>query len=46
MALVPEDRTTEGLIPDLSITENLMLGLDRDPRWVRGRPPPTSWPTR
>jgi ABC-type uncharacterized transport system ATPase subunit len=37
VALVPEDRTTEGLIPDLSITENLMLGLDRDPRWVRGR---------
>ena len=37
VALVPEDRTTEGLIPDLSITENLMLGLDRDPRWARGR---------
>jgi ABC-type uncharacterized transport system ATPase subunit len=30
VALVPEDRTTEGLIPDLSITENLVLGLDED----------------
>ena len=37
MALVPEDRTTEGLIPELSITENMMLGLDGDPRWARGR---------
>lgn len=37
VALVPEDRTTEGLIPDLSITENMMLGLDRDPGWSRGR---------
>ncbi len=36
IALVPEDRTTEGLIPDFSITENLMLGLDHDPRWSRG----------
>jgi simple sugar transport system ATP-binding protein len=36
VALVPEDRTTEGLILDLSITENLMLGLERDSRWVRG----------
>jgi len=37
VALVPEDRTTEGLIPDLSITENLVLGLDEDPQWARGR---------
>ncbi len=37
VALVPEDRTTEGLIPELSITENLVLGLDHDPRWTRGR---------
>jgi simple sugar transport system ATP-binding protein len=36
LALVPEDRSTEGLIPDLSITENVLLGLDRDPRWARG----------
>jgi len=37
VALVPEDRTTEGIIPDLSISENLLLGLDRDPGWSRGR---------
>ncbi len=37
VALVPEDRTTEGLIPDLSITENMVLGLDQDTRWARGR---------
>jgi ABC-type uncharacterized transport system ATPase subunit len=36
IALVPEDRSTEGLIPDLSVTENLVLGLDQDPRWTRG----------
>lgn len=35
-ALVPEDRSTEGLIPDLSITENLVLGLETDARWARG----------
>jgi ABC-type sugar transport system ATPase subunit len=26
LAFVPEDRTTEGLIPDLSVTENVVLG--------------------
>jgi len=36
VAFVPEDRTTEGLIATMSLTENLMLGLDRDPRWTRG----------
>jgi simple sugar transport system ATP-binding protein len=36
VAFVPEDRTTEGLIPEFSITENLVLGRDRDPRWSRG----------
>ena len=36
VALVPEDRTSEGLIPELSVTENLVLGWDRDPRWARG----------
>jgi len=35
-ALVPEDRTTEGLIPAMSLTENLVLGRSRDPRWSRG----------
>lgn len=37
VAFVPEDRTTEGLIPDLSITENVVLALGDDPRWARGR---------
>jgi simple sugar transport system ATP-binding protein len=31
--VVPEDRSTEGLIPAMSLTENVVLGLDRDPRW-------------
>ncbi len=32
---IPEDRNTEGLIPDFSITENLVLGRDNDPLWSR-----------
>ena len=36
VALVPEDRTAEGLIGDLSLTENLVLGLGGDPRWAKG----------
>ena len=36
VALVPEDRTTEGLIPAMSITENVVLGLSRDARWSHG----------
>lgn len=28
VAFVPEDRTTEGLIPSLTLTENVALGLD------------------
>jgi simple sugar transport system ATP-binding protein len=36
VAFVPEDRTTEGLIPAMSLTENLVLGLQDDPRWARG----------
>lgn len=36
-AFVPEDRTTEGLIPQMSVTENLVLGLPDDPRWARRR---------
>jgi len=35
-AFVPEDRTTEGLIGVMSVTENMVLGLDTDPRWTRG----------
>jgi simple sugar transport system ATP-binding protein len=36
VAFVPEDRTTEGLIPELSVAENMVLGLSEDPRWARG----------
>jgi simple sugar transport system ATP-binding protein len=36
VAFVPEDRTTEGLIPALTITENVVLGLQDDRRWARG----------
>jgi simple sugar transport system ATP-binding protein len=35
IAFIPEDRTTEGLIPDLSVTENIVLGLGRAAPWVR-----------
>ena len=36
VAFVPEDRTTEGLISAMSLTENVVLGLGDDPRWARG----------
>lgn len=36
VAFVPEDRTAEGLIGGLSLTENLVLGLGADPRWAKG----------
>ena len=36
VAFVPEDRTTEGLIPELSVTENVVLALGGDRRWARG----------
>ena len=35
IGFIPEDRTTEGLIPALSLTENVALGLDREGPWVR-----------
>jgi ABC-type uncharacterized transport system ATPase subunit len=35
IAFIPEDRTTEGLIPELSVTENVVLGLGRSASWVR-----------
>jgi simple sugar transport system ATP-binding protein len=35
VAFVPEDRTTEGLVPSFSLTENLVLGHPGDPRWSR-----------
>src|SRR5262249_29511377 len=36
IGFIPEDRTTEGLILELSITENLLLGQEHDPLWSRG----------
>jgi simple sugar transport system ATP-binding protein len=35
-AFIPEDRTTEALIPELTLTENVVLGLGRRAPWVRG----------
>lgn len=35
-SFVPEDRTTEGIIPTLSLTENLVLGGRADAPWLRG----------
>jgi general nucleoside transport system ATP-binding protein len=35
VAFVPEDRTTEGLIPDLSLTENVVLGSRQGDPWLR-----------
>lgn len=34
VSLVPEDRSTEGLIADSSLAENLMLGWSRGAPWV------------
>jgi simple sugar transport system ATP-binding protein len=36
VSLVPEDRTTEGLIPEMTLTENVVLGRDGDSHWRRG----------
>jgi general nucleoside transport system ATP-binding protein len=36
VAFIPEDRTSEGLIPELDLTENVALGLGRDAPWIRG----------
>ena len=35
VAFIPEDRTSEGLIPELDLTENVALGLGLDARWIR-----------
>ena len=37
IAFVPEDRTTEGLIPEMTLTENLVLGSSSSEPWIRGR---------
>ena len=36
VAFIPEDRTSEGLIPELSLTENVVLGSGREEPWMRG----------
>ncbi len=36
VGFIPEDRTSEGLIPGLSLTENVVLGLGRDGPWIHG----------
>jgi ABC-type uncharacterized transport system ATPase subunit len=36
IAFIPEDRTSEGLIPELSLTENVVLGSAPDAPWIRG----------
>ena len=35
IGFIPEDRTFEGLIPDLSLTENVVLGLGHEGPWIR-----------
>jgi simple sugar transport system ATP-binding protein len=37
IAFIPEDRTTEGLIPTLTLTENVVLGVGRAAQWIHGR---------
>ena len=34
-AFIPEDRTTEGLIPELTVAENVALGMGASAPWVR-----------
>jgi ABC-type uncharacterized transport system ATPase subunit len=35
VAFIPEDRTTEGLIPELTLTENVVLGSGPGDPWLR-----------
>ncbi|HEY7614670.1 MAG TPA: ATP-binding cassette domain-containing protein [Gemmatimonadales bacterium] len=37
IAFIPEDRTTEGLIPEMTLTENVVLGSSQADPWLRGR---------
>ncbi len=37
IAFIPEDRTTEGLVPTFTLTENVVLGVGRVAGWIRGR---------
>ena len=36
VAFIPEDRTSEGLIPELTLTENVVLGSGTEEPWTRG----------
>jgi general nucleoside transport system ATP-binding protein len=36
VGFIPEDRTTEGLISDFTLTENVVLGRGSDAPWIRG----------
>jgi len=36
-SLVPEDRVSEGIVPAMSLAENVVLGQGRSGSWVRGR---------
>ncbi len=36
VGFIPEDRSTEGLIPELTLTENVVLGSRSSDPWVRG----------
>jgi simple sugar transport system ATP-binding protein len=37
VGFIPEDRTSEGLIPDLSLVENVVLGSVSGDPWIAGR---------
>jgi simple sugar transport system ATP-binding protein len=37
VAFIPEDRSTEGLIPEMTLTENVVLGSSESDPWIRGR---------
>ena len=36
IGFIPEDRTTEGLIPEMTLTENVVLGSAGTEPWLRG----------
>lgn len=36
MGYIPQDRINEGLIPDFTIEENLILGVETNPRFCKG----------
>lgn len=35
IGFIPEDRTAEGLIPELTLAENVVLGLGSEATWIR-----------